>query len=150
MVGLSEKVVFVEGKASSRPPGGGLGEGPRAPDPIDKWVGDRVRTARVLRGMSQDQLGQAVGLTFQQIQKYEKGVNRIGASRLYRLSQVLDVPLMWLFEDCPMIGKTEAADPRSQELTVPAADLKLAQRIAELDPAVRASVVSLIDAVTGD
>ena len=150
MVGLSEKVVSVEGEARSRSPGSGSGEGSRAPDPIDKWVGDRVRTARVLRGMSQDQLGQAVGLTFQQIQKYEKGVNRIGASRLYRLSQALDVPLMWLFEDCPMIGETEAADPRSDELTVPAADLKLAQRIAELDPSVRASVVSLIDAVAGD
>ena len=99
--------------------------------------------------MSQDQLGQAVGLTFQQIQKYEKGVNRIGASRLYRLSEALDVPLMWLFEECSMIGETEAADSRSDELSLPSSDLKLAQRIAGLDPTVRASVVSLIDALAG-
>jgi transcriptional regulator with XRE-family HTH domain len=68
---------------------------------IDAHVGRRVRLHRTLMGMSQTSLGQAVGITFQQIQKYERGTNRIGASRLYQFSQVLDVPVSFFFDEMP-------------------------------------------------
>tara|TARA_B100001939_G_C16945913_1_gene620320 strand:+ start:1337 stop:1759 length:423 start_codon:yes stop_codon:yes gene_type:complete len=69
------------------------------PDPVDVHVGSRVRLRRTLLGMSQEKLGNALGLTFQQIQKYERGANRIGSSRLYQLSQILDVPVSFFFDD---------------------------------------------------
>jgi transcriptional regulator with XRE-family HTH domain len=62
-------------------------------------VGSRVRLRRTLLGLSQEKLGEAVGLTFQQIQKYERGANRIGASRLYEFSRILDVPVSFFFDD---------------------------------------------------
>ena len=71
------------------------------PNPIDIHVGRRVRQRRTLLGLSQEKLGEAVGLTFQQIQKYERGANRISASRLYAFSHVLDVPVPFFFEDMP-------------------------------------------------
>lgn len=81
------------------------------PHPIDVHVGSRVRLRRTLLGMSQEKLGDAIGLTFQQVQKYERGANRIGASRLYDLSRVLDVPVSFFFDDAPV---TEA-DPAHLE-----------------------------------
>src|ERR1700746_100348 len=69
------------------------------PNPTDVHVGARVRWRRTLLGMSQEKLGEAIGLTFQQVQKYERGANRVGASRLYDLSQVLDVPVSYFFEE---------------------------------------------------
>ena len=69
------------------------------PNPTDVHVGSRVRLRRTLLGMSQEKLGEAIGLTFQQVQKYERGANRVGASRLYDLSRVLDVPVAFFFED---------------------------------------------------
>jgi transcriptional regulator with XRE-family HTH domain len=69
------------------------------PNPIDIHVGSRVRLRRTLLGMSQEKLGEAIGLTFQQVQKYERGANRIGASRLFELSRVLDVPVSFFFDD---------------------------------------------------
>jgi len=69
------------------------------PDPIDVHVGSRVRMRRTLLGMSQEKLGNALGLTFQQIQKYERGANRIGSSRLFKLSEILDVPVSFFFDD---------------------------------------------------
>jgi transcriptional regulator with XRE-family HTH domain len=77
------------------------------PNPVDVHVGSRVRLRRTLLGMSQEKLGDALGLTFQQVQKYERGANRIGASRLYDLSRVLDVPVSYFFEefaDAPPAG----------------------------------------------
>ena len=71
---------------------------PRGPNPIDIHVGSRVRLRRQLLKMSQEKLGEELGVTFQQVQKYERGANRIGASRLYRLSRVLDVPVQYFFE----------------------------------------------------
>ena len=74
---------------------------PRAdkPNPIDVQVGSRVRLRRNMLGLSQEKLGEAIGLTFQQVQKYERGANRIGASRLHELSRVLDVPVSFFFDD---------------------------------------------------
>ena len=80
---------------------GGRGDDSDAPSPIDVHVGTRVRLRRTLLGMSQEKLGQAIGLTFQQVQKYERGANRIGASRLYDLSRVLNVPVSFFFDDLP-------------------------------------------------
>ena len=71
------------------------------PSPIDVHVGSRVRLRRTLMGMSQERLGESLGLTFQQVQKYERGVNRVGASRLFDLSRVLDVPISFFFDDMP-------------------------------------------------
>src|SRR5215470_6564813 len=69
------------------------------PNPIDIHVGSRVRLRRTLLGMSQERLGEAIGLTFQQVQKYERGANRVGASRLYDLSRVLDVSVSYFFDE---------------------------------------------------
>jgi len=82
----------------------------RAPNPVDVHVGTRVRLRRTLLGMTKTGLGQAIGLTFQQVQKYERGVNRIGPSRLYDLSRVLDVPINFFFDDMPkdVASKTTA------------------------------------------
>ena len=70
----------------------------KAPNPVDKYVGSRVRMRRIMLGMSQEKLGEALGLTFQQVQKYERGFNRVGASRLWELSRVLGVPITYFFE----------------------------------------------------
>ena len=73
----------------------------KAPSPIDKHVGSRVRMRRIMLAMSQEKLGAALGLTFQQVQKYEKGTNRIGASRLQQISHILQVPVAFFFEGAP-------------------------------------------------
>jgi transcriptional regulator with XRE-family HTH domain len=80
------------------------------PNPIDVHVGARVRLRRTLLGMSQEKLGEALGLTFQQVQKYERGANRVGASRLFDLSRVLDVPVSFFFDD--MSEEVESLSPR--------------------------------------
>lgn len=69
--------------------------------PVDAHVGSRIRLRRTLMRISQERLGEALGLTFQQVQKYERGVNRVGASRLFNLSRVLDVPISFFFDDMP-------------------------------------------------
>jgi transcriptional regulator with XRE-family HTH domain len=76
----------------------------KAPNPIDKHVGSRVRMRRMMLGMSQEKLGDALDLTFQQVQKYEKGTNRIGASRLQQISHILQVPVAFFFEGAPHVG----------------------------------------------
>ena len=90
----------------------------KAPNPIDKHVGSRVRMRRMMLGMSQEKLGDALGLTFQQVQKYEKGTNRIGASRLQQISHILQVPVSFFFEGAPTVplssrpeGMAEAPSP---------------------------------------
>jgi transcriptional regulator with XRE-family HTH domain len=89
----------------------------KQPHPIDVHVGRRVKMRRMLIGMSQEKLGEQLGLTFQQVQKYEKGANRIGASRLWDLSRILDVPVRFFFEGArpdggqPAEGFTEEQQP---------------------------------------
>jgi transcriptional regulator with XRE-family HTH domain len=90
-------------------------KGSRRANPIDIHVGSRVRFRRMLLGMSQEKLGERLGLTFQQVQKYEKGINRIGASRLFDLAQVLGVSVQFFYDDAPL------AEPRAIE-TEAAAD----------------------------
>src|SRR5262245_42432866 len=77
-------------------------KGSRRANPIDIHVGSRVRFRRMLLGMSQEKLGERLGLTFQQVQKYEKGINRIGASRLFDLAQVLGVSVQFFYDDAPI------------------------------------------------
>ncbi len=84
---------------------------------VDVHVGNRLRQRRTMLGMSQQKLGAAVGLTFQQIQKYERGANRIGASRLYEFSEILDVPISFFFDDVP---QPDAAEQEAPALTSPA------------------------------
>ncbi len=79
----------------------GYGHGTGIPSPVDVHVGARLRVRRTLLGMSQTTLGDAIGLTFQQVQKYERGSNRISASRLFALTRVLDVPIEYFFDDMP-------------------------------------------------
>jgi transcriptional regulator with XRE-family HTH domain len=90
----------------------------KAPNPTDKHVGARVRMRRMMLSMSQEKLGDALGLTFQQVQKYEKGANRIGASRLQQIAHILQVPVSFFFEGAPNIpghhppdGFAEAPSP---------------------------------------
>lgn len=75
--------------------------GKKKPNPIDIHVGGRIRLRRNMQGMSQEKLGEQLGITFQQIQKYEKGTNRVGASRLQEISAILEAPVAYFFEDAP-------------------------------------------------
>jgi transcriptional regulator with XRE-family HTH domain len=89
------------------------------PNPIDVRVGARLRLRRKMLGLGQGKLGQSIGVTFQQVQKYELGTNRIGASRLHKLSRVLDVPVSFFFDDtdpvrAPAMGVTEAQAEASE------------------------------------
>src|ERR1700722_6520927 len=82
----------------------------KAPNPIDKHVGSRVRMRRMMLGMSQEKLGDALGLTVQQVQKYEKGTNRIGASRLQQISHILQVSVSFFFEGAPSAQTLSKSD----------------------------------------
>ena len=100
------------------------GRGTGRPNPIDVHVGARVRLRRTLLGLSQEKLGEAIGLTFQQVQKYERGVNRIGSSRLYDLARVLEVPVNFFFDEMPEAiasgsGATSRGAPDGAEMFDP-------------------------------
>lgn len=115
------------------------GYGTGRPNPIDVHVGSRVRLRRTLLGMSQEKLGDAIGLTFQQVQKYERGANRIGSSRLFDLSRVLDVPVSFFFDDMP----AEIAE------SAPGSDSELAESSAEsyaADPLAKRETLELVRA----
>lgn len=90
-----------------------------SPNPVDIHVGRRVRLRRTLLGMSQEKLGEMLGVTFQQVQKYERGANRIGSSRLYEIGQVLHVPVSFFFDDLdrPATPPAETASPGLAETT---------------------------------
>ncbi|MDH3233333.1 MAG: helix-turn-helix domain-containing protein [Alphaproteobacteria bacterium] len=106
------------------------------PRPVDVHVGSRVRLRRTMLGMSQEKLGAAIGLTFQQVQKYERGTNRIGASRLFELSKVLDVPVSFFFDDMsPEVAATGGKRPfgfSEAEATVYEADTLAKRETLEL------------------
>jgi hypothetical protein len=82
--------------------------GRKTPNPTDRYVGARVRMRRLMLGMSQTALGNSLGVTFQQVQKYEKGTNRIGASRLQQIAGSLQVPVAFFFEELPIPAKAQA------------------------------------------
>ncbi|HRJ69376.1 MAG TPA: helix-turn-helix domain-containing protein [Beijerinckiaceae bacterium] len=125
----------------------------KSPGPVDKHVGSRVRMRRILIGMSQEKLGEALNLTFQQVQKYEKGTNRIGASRLQQIAQVLGVPVTYLFEGAPQErsdGDVAFAEPRqadySFDLLSTPDGVQLAKAFMSIeDPKLRRRVVDLVN-----
>ena len=128
------------------------------PNPIDVHVGGRVRLRRTLLGMSQEKLGEALGLTFQQVQKYERGANRIGASRLFDLARVLDVPVSYFYEDMDedmaassprhMVRATEDPPEFSDNLMVQRETLELVRAYYRIrDPEVRRRVQELAKAL---
>ena len=127
------------------------------PRPVDIHVGSRVRLRRTLLGMSQEKLGEAVSLTFQQIQKYERGTNRIGASRLHQFAQVLDVPVSFFFDDMPGEARgrgpgmgEDDQEPFDQDQLVKRETLELVRAYYRItDPNVRKRMFELVKAVAG-
>jgi transcriptional regulator with XRE-family HTH domain len=89
----------------------------KTPNPTDKYVGARIRMRRLMLGMSQTSLAQGLDLTFQQIQKYEKGVNRVGASRLQQIAHILKVPVEFFFEGAPSVPGAKSDFPDTPSLT---------------------------------
>ena len=131
----------------------------KIPNPIDRHVGSRVRMRRVLVGMSQEKLGEALSLTFQQVQKYEKGTNRIGASRLQQISRVLGVPVEYFFEGAPQSPDRLTANGFQEAVdTTYVADFLATNEGVQLnkafvrikDPKLRRKVVELVSAMAGD
>lgn len=127
----------------------------KAPNPIDIHVGSRIRLRRVLVGMSQEKLGEQLGITFQQVQKYEKGTNRVGSSRLYRISQILGVPVSFFFEDIPgqAAGDSGFQETQSERYVVDfissAEGLQLNKAFLRIsDARVRRKVVELVQAMS--
>ena len=117
--------------------------GESGPRPVDAHVGGRVRAGRTLIGMSQEELGKHVGLTFQQIQKYEKGMNRIGASRLWQFSLILGRPISWFFEG---IGKRKR---KGEDFHAKRETLELVRYFSACDPDVQKHLAAMINAVAG-
>ena len=123
----------------------------KKPNPIDIHVGSRVRLRRTMLGQSQEKLGNALGITFQQIQKYEKGANRIGASRLQQIANVLTVPVAFFFEDAPS-GTQSVTGMAEENSTTYVVDflsssegLQLNRAFVKIsDPKVRRKIVDLV------
>ncbi|HEY1365061.1 MAG TPA: helix-turn-helix transcriptional regulator [Xanthobacteraceae bacterium] len=129
----------------------------KAPNPIDKHVGSRVRMRRMMLAMSQEKLGDALGLTFQQVQKYEKGTNRIGASRLQQISQVLQVPVAFFFEGAPhqqpgCDGANEAPSPTYlADFLATSEGLSLTKAFVRIrEPRLRRRIVDLVEEIAGE
>ena len=129
----------------------------KKPNPIDTHVGSRVRLRRMLMGMSQERLGDSMALTFQQVQKYEKGVNRIGASRLFQISKILDVPVQFFFEEAPDLAEASAApgmaEPESETFIIEFLNsregLELNRAFSKIsDAKIRKSVIDLVRALS--
>jgi transcriptional regulator with XRE-family HTH domain len=131
----------------------------KAPNPTDKHVGSRVRMRRMMLGMSQEKLGDSLGLTFQQVQKYEKGTNRIGASRLQQISHILQVPVSFFFEGAPTAqtvgrhheGMGEAPSPAYVSDFLATSDgLALTKAFMRIDDSkLRRRIVDLVEQIAG-
>ncbi|MEO1205194.1 MAG: helix-turn-helix transcriptional regulator [Pseudomonadota bacterium] len=139
----------------------GEGRNARRSNPVDAHVGSRVRLRRMLLGMSQEKLGESLGLTFQQVQKYEKGVNRIGASRLFELSRVLEVPIQFFYDelqskDAPSSNMVDGFTEKPGETYVleflsTREGLELNKAFFRIkDQRVRRSIVELIRSLAGE
>jgi transcriptional regulator with XRE-family HTH domain len=125
----------------------------KVPNPIDKHVGSRVRMRRMMLSMSQEKLGDALGLTFQQVQKYEKGTNRIGASRLQHISQILQVPVTFFFEGAPGQTKADGNAPSPayvSDFLATTDGLALTKAFMKIkDAKLRRSIVNLVEEIAG-
>ena len=129
----------------------------KVPNPIDTHVGKRVRMRRMMLGLSQEKLGDALDLTFQQVQKYEKGTNRIGASRLQHISHILQVPVAFLFEGAPHLpgqaqGNGEVPSPAYVSDFLATADgLTLTKAFMRIkDRKLRRHIVDLVKEIAGE
>jgi transcriptional regulator with XRE-family HTH domain len=134
-----------------------MSDNEKRPNPIDIHVGSRARLRRTMLGMSQEKLGNALGITFQQIQKYEKGANRIGASRLQQIANVLNVPVAFFFEDAP--SGTQAVKGMDEENSTTyvvdflssSEGLQLNRAFVKIkDPKVRRKLVDLVKSLAED
>ena len=126
----------------------------KAPNPVDKHVGSRVRMRRMMLSMSQEKLGDALGLTFQQVQKYEKGTNRIGASRLQQISNILQVPVAFFFEGAPSLspgldGMKDAPSPAYvSDFLATSEGLALTKAFTRIkEPKLRRRIVDLVEEI---
>lgn len=142
-------------------PKGDLAPGTRGsdtPHPVDVHVGQRIKLRRTLMGMTQGKLGESIGLTFQQIQKYERGANRVSSSKLWQLSNVLDVPISFFFDDMPdsirqsfpgYTGETAESDIPEEHLTLHRRQtLELVRTFSRLqDPVIRKRVIDVVRAI---
>ncbi|APG83213.1 helix-turn-helix domain-containing protein [Sinorhizobium americanum] len=132
-------------------------ENKKKPNPIDIHVGSRIRLRRTMLGMSQEKLGESLGITFQQIQKYEKGTNRVGASRLQNISSILNVPVSFFFEDAPGeggAGPGMGEAPSSNyvvDFLSSSEGLQLNRAFVKIsDPKVRRKLVDLVKALAAE
>jgi transcriptional regulator with XRE-family HTH domain len=128
-----------------------------APNPVDKHVGSRVRLRRMMLGMSQEKLGNGLGLTCQQVQKYEKGASRIGASRLQQIAHILQTPVPFFFEGAPHLpGQPEeigapAMPTYVSEFFATIDGLALTKAFMEIkEPSLRRRIVALVEEIAGD
>ncbi|WMS43377.1 helix-turn-helix transcriptional regulator [Acuticoccus sp. MNP-M23] len=132
--------------------------GRKQPNPIDIHVGSRLKLRRTMMGMTQEKLGDSLGVTFQQVQKYEKGTNRIGASRLQEISEILEAPVSFFFEDASPLALNKAepresagfADDGAPGFLLPGETtgeaLELAKAFSRIrDPRVRRRVIDLVE-----
>jgi transcriptional regulator with XRE-family HTH domain len=131
--------------------------GTKSPHPTDKYVGSRAKMRRLMLGMSQGKLGDELGITFQQVQKYEKGTNRISASRLQAMSHILQVPVPYFFEGAPQIAGhsckgADAAPPAYvSDFLASSEGVKLARAFTKIGSAkLRRSVVRLVEGIIGE
>jgi transcriptional regulator with XRE-family HTH domain len=128
----------------------------KSPNPVDKHVGARVRMRRMMLNMSQEKLGDALGLTFQQVQKYEKGTNRVGASRLQAISNILQVPVSFFFEGAPHLpghsGMGEAPSPAYVSDFLATSDgLSLTKAFMRIkNNKLRRRIVDLVEQIAGE
>lgn len=133
-----------------------MSENKKKPNPIDMHVGGRIRLRRNMLGISQEKLGESLGITFQQIQKYEKGTNRVGASRLQAISAVLEVPVAFFFEDAPGgAANTNFAEDASTTYVVDflssTEGLRLNRAFVKIaDPKVRNRIIDLVRALADE
>lgn len=129
-------------------------ENKKKPNPIDVHVGGRIRLRRNMLGMSQEKLGENLGITFQQIQKYEKGTNRVGASRLQAISSILEVPVAFFFEDAPGGGEGLAEESQTAyvvDFLSSTEGLQLNRAFVRIgDPKVRRKIIDLVRALADE
>ncbi|WP_366655106.1 helix-turn-helix domain-containing protein [Fodinicurvata sp. EGI_FJ10296] len=129
----------------------------RGPHPVDSHVGRRIRQRRMLMGMSQEKLGEAIGLTFQQVQKYERAANRISASKLYDISRALDVPVSFFFEDvdplsaAPAVGSAVVGAEAPENAMDKRETLELVRAFYRIEnPSVRKRLIDFVRSLEGE
>lgn len=128
----------------------------KMPNPIDVHVGSRLRMRRMLVGMSQEKLGESLDVTFQQIQKYEKGSNRISASRLFDIARILNVPIQFFFDNVKLARSTKKSERHQQVDAMQVIDFlsssdgaALIRRFSEIEDAqVRRNIVDLVKSIS--